>query len=95
MIINLDKQPIIKDEDCVSIYANSASVIASLYDIALTFGVQSIASSGDITISEKCKIYVSPQHAKVLLGIIQQNLDSYESKFGVIHTNEIFTSEKV
>ena len=64
-----------------SIYTNSISSEVNIYDICLVFGLRNESSEfGD----PLARVYMSPQHAKVLSKILAQNIEVYEQKFGTI-----------
>jgi flagellar protein FlaG len=63
-------------------YSNSVQVRANLWDFFLSFGVLDQASPEGVSIQNFQGIYLSPQQAKALLNILQQNLAQYEATFG-------------
>src|SRR5262249_34750746 len=65
-------------------YANSVQVRVSVWDFYLVFGTLQQQSENDVEISNFQGIYVSPQQAKALLSILQQNVAQYENAFGEI-----------
>ena len=65
-------------------YANSVQVRVSVWDFLLIFGRIQPQSSGDVEVQNFQGIYLSPQQAKALHTILQQNLMNYESTFGEI-----------
>jgi flagellar protein FlaG len=65
-------------------YANSVQVRASLWDFFLIFGTIQQAAPDSVSIRNFQGIYLSPQQAKALLNLLQQNLSQYESAFGEI-----------
>lgn len=65
-------------------YANSVQVRASLWDFLLIFGNLQQAGPDSVSIRNFQGIYLSPQQAKALLNLLQQNLSQYESAFGEI-----------
>ena len=65
-------------------YANSVQVRVNLWDFFLTFGRVNQTTADSVTIHNFEGIYLSPQQAKALLNILQQNLTQYESAFGEI-----------
>jgi len=65
-------------------YANSVQVRVSVWDFFLVFGTLQQQSENDVEISNFQGIYVSPQQAKALLSILQQNVAQYENAFGEI-----------
>jgi hypothetical protein len=65
-------------------YANSIQVRVNLWDFFLLFGTLSQTSPEAVSIQNFQGIYLSPQQAKALLNIIQQNISQYEATFGEI-----------
>ena len=65
-------------------YANSVQVRVTLWDFLLSFGMVNQTAADQVSIQNFQGIYVSPQQAKALLNILQQNISQYESAFGEI-----------
>jgi flagellar protein FlaG len=65
-------------------YANSVQVRVNLWDFLLLFGRVNQTAPDNVTIQNFQAIYVSPQQAKALLNVLQQNVSQYESTFGEI-----------
>lgn len=65
-------------------YANSVQIRVNLWDFFLMFGHINQTSPDNVHIQNFQGIYVSPQQAKALLGILQQNVSQYEAAFGEI-----------
>lgn len=65
-------------------YANSVQVRASLWDFLLLFGTLKQTSPEQVSIHNFQGIYFSPQQAKALLNVLQQNISQYEATFGEI-----------
>jgi flagellar protein FlaG len=65
-------------------YANSVQIRVNLWDFLLLFGRVDQTSPDHVSIANFQGIYVSPQQAKALLNILQQNVKQYESAFGEI-----------
>jgi flagellar protein FlaG len=65
-------------------YANSVQVRANLWDFFLMFGVVQQSTPDTVTIHNFQGVYLSPQQAKALFNVMQQNLKEYESAFGEI-----------
>ncbi len=65
-------------------YANSVQVRVSVWDFFLVFGTMQQQSETQVEIQNFQGIYVSPQQAKALLSILQQNVVQYENAFGEI-----------
>src|SRR5213596_291948 len=66
-------------------YANSVKVRANLWDFFLLFGTLNQTSPESVSIQNFQGIYFSPQQAKALLNVLQQNISQYEATFGEIH----------
>jgi len=85
--MNLPPQPKIelsKEPDYRERYANSVQVRSNLWDFFLVFGT--LDQTGPDSVSIQCfqGIYLSPQQAKALTNVLQQNVSQYESTFGEI-----------
>jgi Protein of unknown function (DUF3467). len=65
-------------------YANSVQVRANLWDFFLMFGTLNQTSADAVSIQNFQGIYLSPQQAKALLNVLQQNISQYETTFGEI-----------
>ena len=65
-------------------YANSVQVRVNLWDFFLLFGRVSQTSPDNVAIHNFQGIYVSPQQAKAVVNVLQQNVTQYESAFGEI-----------
>ena len=65
-------------------YANSVQIRVNLWDFQLLFGRVDQTAPDNVAIHNFQAIYVSPQQAKALLNVLQQNVTQYESAFGEI-----------
>ncbi|HET6216345.1 MAG TPA: DUF3467 domain-containing protein [Acidobacteriaceae bacterium] len=65
-------------------YANSVQVQKSVWDFRLTFGTAYQEIAEQITINTFQTVYLSPQQAKALCSLLEQNLIQYEHTFGTI-----------
>ncbi|HEX4771997.1 MAG TPA: DUF3467 domain-containing protein [Bryobacteraceae bacterium] len=65
-------------------YANSVQMRVSLWDFFLLFGTVNQTSPDAVTIANFQGVYLSPQQAKALFNVLQQNVKQYESAFGEI-----------
>jgi len=65
-------------------YANSVQMRVNIWDFFLVFGTLQQQSESHVEIRNFQGIYLSPQQAKALLGLLQQNVASYEGAFGEI-----------
>jgi len=65
-------------------YSNSVQVRVTVWDFLLTFGTLQEQTPERVHIRNFQNIYFSPQQAKALALILQQNIVSYEKAFGEI-----------
>src|SRR5579871_5063202 len=65
-------------------YANSVQVRVSLWDFFLLFGTINQTSPDSVTIHNFQGIFLSPQQAKALANVLNQNVSQYEATFGEI-----------
>jgi flagellar protein FlaG len=65
-------------------YANSVQIRVNLWDFFLSFGVINQTAPDNVNILNFQGVYVSPQQAKALFNVLQQNITQYESTFGEI-----------
>ncbi len=65
-------------------YANSVQVRVNLWDFFLMFGRISQTGADNVAIHNFQGVYLSPQQAKALLNVLQQNVTQYETAFGEI-----------
>ena|SRR5579875_3869149 len=65
-------------------YANSVQVRPSVWDFSLVFGTMNQTAPDAIDVENFQAIYLSPQQAKALYGLLGQNLAQYEATFGTI-----------
>ena len=77
--IHLEKSPEYRES-----YANSVQIRVNLWDFFLLFGVVNQTAVDRVSIQNFQGVYVSPQQAKALLNVLQQNVSQYETAFGEI-----------
>lgn len=65
-------------------YANSVQVRVSLWDFFLLFGTMNQNAPDAVQIHNFEGIFLSPQQAKALSNVLQQNVSQYEATFGEI-----------
>jgi Protein of unknown function (DUF3467) len=73
-------------------YANSVQVRASVWDFFLVFGILQQQSENSVEVRNFQGIYLSPQQAKALLSILQQDVVNYENAFGEIKLDPRMTA---
>jgi flagellar protein FlaG len=81
------QQPNIKlvaSKDYRENYANSVQVRVNVWDFFLVFGTLQQTSPTDMEVTNFQGVYLSPQQAKALLRILEQNVVNYENTFGEI-----------
>ena len=85
--MNTPNQPNIKlvnTGDYRENYANSVQVRVNVWDFFLVFGTLQQQTETQVEIKNFQGIYLSPQQAKALMAILQQNVAGYEGTFGEI-----------
>jgi flagellar protein FlaG len=73
-------------------YANSVQVRVNVWDFFLVFGTLQQQTENHVEVLNFHGIYLSPQQAKALTSILQQNVASYESTFGEIKLDARMTT---
>ncbi|MGA3211790.1 MAG: DUF3467 domain-containing protein [Terriglobales bacterium] len=71
-------------------YANSVQVRWSVWDFFLSFGTFQQQSENAVEIENFQGVYLSPQQAKALMMILEQNVANYEKTFGEIKLDPRF-----
>ena len=85
--MSIPTQPNVKsvnDTDYRESYANSVQMRVNIWDFFLVFGTLQQQTETHVEIRNVQGIYLSPQQAKALLNILQQNVTQYETAFGEI-----------
>jgi len=85
--MSLPAQPNVKltnAPDYREAYANSVQMRVNVWDFFMVFGTLQQQTETQVEIRNFQGIYISPQQAKALLGLLQQNIAGYESAFGEI-----------
>jgi hypothetical protein len=86
-LMNTPNQPNVKltnDPSYRESYANSVQMRVNIWDFFMVFGTLQQQTETHVEIKNFQGIYLSPQQAKALLGLLQQNISGYESAFGEI-----------
>ena len=66
-------------------YANSVQIRLNLWDFFLMFGRVNQTTAEEVQIHNFQGVYLSPQQAKALMRLMQQNVSQYEAAFGEIN----------
>ena len=85
--MNPPNQPNVKfvqTDDYRETYANSVQIRVNVWDFFLVFGTMQQASENNVELRNFQGIYLSPQQAKALMALLQQNVTNYEAAFGEI-----------
>ena len=93
--MSLPAQPnlkLINAADYREAYANSVQMRVNVWDFFMVFGTLQQQTETQVEIRNFQGIYLSPQQAKALLGLLQQNIAGYESAFGEIKLDPRLTS---
>ena len=65
-------------------YSNSVQVRVNVWDFFLVFGTLHQAAENEVEVHNFQGVYLSPQQAKALHAILEQNGTNYEKTFGEI-----------
>ncbi|MGD0506210.1 MAG: DUF3467 domain-containing protein [Terriglobales bacterium] len=85
--MNTGNQPNVKfvqTPDYRESYSNSVQIRVNVWDFFLVFGTMQQSSETQVELRNFQGIYLSPQQAKALMALLQQNVSNYEAAFGEI-----------
>jgi hypothetical protein len=85
--MNMPTQPNVKfaqTPDYRDNYSNSVQIRVNVWDFLLVFGTMQQSSETQVELRNFQGIYLSPQQAKALMALLQQNVTNYEAAFGEI-----------
>ena len=82
---NQPRVDLVQSDDYRESYSNSIQIRVNVWDFFLLFGTMHQSAPEQVEIRNFQGIYLSPQQAKALLGILQQNIAQYENAFGEIN----------
>jgi len=74
----------VQTDDYRETYANSVQIRVNVWDFFLVFGTMQQASESQVELRNFQGIFLSPQQAKALMTLLQQNVSNYEAAFGEI-----------
>ncbi len=77
--VNVTRRPDFRES-----YANSVQMRVNLWDFYMEFGTVNQTQPDAVNIETFQGVYLSPQQAKALLNVLQQNISQYETTFGEI-----------
>jgi flagellar protein FlaG len=83
---------LVNDQNYRENYANSVQVRVNVWDFFLVFGTMQQPSEQEVEIRNFQGVYLSPQQAKALMTILQQNVTNYEGTFGEIKLDPRMTA---
>src|SRR5881392_775596 len=75
---------VVNNPDYRETYANSVQIRVNVWDFFLVFGTMQQSSETQVELRNFQGVYLSPQQAKALMTLLQQNVSNYESAFGPI-----------
>ena len=74
-------------ENFGTFYVNNANVASAFYDLSIMFSeIQS--GPGEAVVLDKCRVTMSPAHAKALALALAENIRRWEAQFGEIRLPE-------
>jgi hypothetical protein len=74
----------VKAESTPSIYANSAEINVTTWDFRFKFGEIEEVRPDSVSVAERVRVVMSPQHAKIFSRVLAENVQKYENAFGEI-----------
>src|SRR5437764_5637946 len=83
---------VVSTSDYRETYANSVQVRVNVWDFFLVFGTLQQPTENEVEVRNFQGIYLSPQQAKALMSILQQNVSQYEKTFGEIKLDPHMTA---
>lgn len=84
-----DQIPSSQDDDYRRVYANSARISATPWDIQITFGQVIGAEKGSPTVLDSMTAILSPPQAKAFGELLRKIMDDYEAQFGPVPGHEV------
>jgi hypothetical protein len=95
--MSIQQQPnirLVNAADYRDTYANSIQIRVSVWDFLLVFGRLQPVTAQEVEVQNFQGIYLSPQQAKALLTILEQNVRQYEGTFGEIKLDPNITAQQ-
>jgi hypothetical protein len=95
--MSIPQQPnirLVNATDYRDAYANSIQIRVSVWDFLLIFGRLQPVTAQEVEVQNFQGIYLSPQQAKALLTILEQNVRQYEGTFGEIKLDPNITAQQ-
>jgi hypothetical protein len=96
-VMSIPQQPnirLVNATDYRDAYANSIQIRVSVWDFLLIFGRLQPVTAQEVEVQNFQGIYLSPQQAKALLTILEQNVRQYEGTFGEIKLDPNITAQQ-
>jgi hypothetical protein len=95
--MSIPQQPnirLVNATDYRDTYANSIQIRVSVWDFLLVCGRLQPVNAQEVEVQNFQGIYLSPQQAKALLTILEQNVRQYEGTFGEIKLDPNITAQQ-
>ena len=70
-----------EDSTVSDIYTNNVQIAVSVYEVMISFGLDTLQKDGTQTTKEIVKVRMSPHHALALNILLDRNLKAYGDKF--------------
>ena len=74
----------VQTHDYREAYSNSVQIRVNVWDFFLVFGTMQQTTESQVELHNFQGVYLSPQQAKALMALLQQNVANYEAAFGEI-----------
>jgi hypothetical protein len=72
------------EEDAPVVYANHTQIAASIFDFRLQFGQILKADQDELRVKFMTTVFLSPQHMKAFLALLNQKVHDWEQQYGEI-----------
>jgi hypothetical protein len=83
-ISDIERRPV---ENFANFYVNNANVSSAFYDLSIIFS-EIQAGPTEALVLDKCRVTMSPAHAKALGLALTENIRRWEAQFGEIKLPE-------
>lgn len=73
-----------RGDDLPTIYSNNLHLRVTQWDFELRFGQITDVEGDQLRVRQMVRVYMSPQHIKVVAGLLTSQVENYERLFGPI-----------
>ncbi len=80
----IDKVSYVEGSSNLASYVNNAQISVSPWDFTIAFGQIAEVKDAKLIVQQRATVVMSPEHAKALANVLNNNIASYEKAFGEI-----------